>query len=43
MSRIEILDAKNWEEFLASDAAVLILAKTTCVNCSKPGSKGTVR
>jgi hypothetical protein len=35
MSRIESLDAKNWEAFLASDAAVLILAKTTCANCSK--------
>ena len=35
MSRIETLDGKSWEEFVASDCAVLILAKTTCDNCSR--------
>jgi hypothetical protein len=34
MSRVEILDADTWEEFLGADAAVLMLAKTTCQNCS---------
>lgn len=35
MSRIEILDATTWEDFLAADSAVLILAKTTCENCAR--------
>lgn len=35
MSRIEVLDANNWEDFLAAEAAVLILAKTTCNNCKE--------
>lgn len=35
MSRIETLDGDSWEGFLAADAAVLILAKTTCENCSR--------
>jgi hypothetical protein len=35
MSRIEVLDASSWESFLASDTAVLILAKTTCENCAR--------
>jgi hypothetical protein len=35
MSRIEALDGKNWQDFLAADAAVLILAKTDCNNCSR--------
>ena len=34
MSRVETLDKSNWEDFLAADAAVLILAKTTCQNCA---------
>ncbi|HSL18014.1 MAG TPA: hypothetical protein VLB51_08925 [Methylomirabilota bacterium] len=34
MSRIEQLDAKNLDDFLAADAAVLMLAKTTCRNCA---------
>ena len=34
MSRIEQLDKNNLDEFLTADAAVLILAKTTCERCS---------
>ncbi len=35
MSRIEQLDPTTLEDFLAADASVLILAKTTCENCSR--------
>jgi len=35
MSRIEKLDGKNWQEFVAAETAVLILAKTTCENCAR--------
>lgn len=35
MSRIEVLDAKSWEDLLAADVAVLILAKTTCPKCTE--------
>jgi hypothetical protein len=35
MNRIESVDKDNWKEFVAADAAVLILAKTTCENCAR--------
>ena len=35
MSRIEMLDGKNLQEFIDSKTAVLILAKTTCENCAQ--------
>lgn len=35
MSRFEQLDAKNWEEFVASPTAVLVLGKTDCAACKE--------
>ncbi|MBM82623.1 MAG: hypothetical protein CMJ78_18830 [Planctomycetaceae bacterium] len=35
MSRYETLDGSNWEEFIQSPYAVLILGKTTCENCAR--------
>ncbi|MEE9393209.1 MAG: hypothetical protein V3W41_11955 [Planctomycetota bacterium] len=34
MSDLEILDASNWEEFLKSPTAVLMLGKSDCQACS---------
>ena len=31
--RLESIDGKNWEEFVAAPAAVLMLGKTDCGNC----------
>ena len=33
MSRLEIIDRDNWEEFLSSPAAMLMLGKTDCPAC----------
>ncbi len=33
--RIETITKDNWEDFLAADSAVLILATTTCENCAR--------
>jgi hypothetical protein len=35
MNRIESVDKDNWEEFVAAERAVLILATTTCENCAR--------
>ena len=33
MAEIESIDKSNWKEFVESDAAVLMLARTDCDNC----------
>jgi len=33
--RLEKLDGKNWEEFLAAPAAVLMLGKSDCAACAE--------
>lgn len=33
MSRIEVLDRESWNDFLESDVAVLMLAKSDCAAC----------
>jgi hypothetical protein len=33
-SRLELLDGKSWEPFLASPAAVLLLGKSDCAACA---------
>jgi hypothetical protein len=33
MSRLESIDARNWEEFVGSPAAVLMLGKSDCEAC----------
>jgi len=33
-NRLELLDAKSWEPFLASPAAVLMLGKSDCPACA---------
>ena len=35
MSRLEVVDAKNWEEFVQSPTAVLMLGKTDCAACNE--------
>lgn len=35
MSRLETLDKDNWEAFLASPAAVLLVGKSDCSNCQR--------
>lgn len=35
MSRLEILDGKNWEELVNSPTAVLMLGKTDCAACNE--------
>lgn len=34
MSRLEMIDGSNWEEFVRSGRAVLMLAKTGCPACA---------
>lgn len=34
MSRLEALDGKNWQEFVAAPTAVLMLGKSDCAACS---------
>ena len=34
MSKLEVVDADNWEEFLAAPVAVLMLARTGCGACA---------
>ena len=34
MSRLEMIDGENWEEFVKSPFAVLILSKTDCAACN---------
>jgi hypothetical protein len=33
--RLELLDGSNWQEFLASPAAVLMLGKSDCAACAE--------
>ncbi len=35
MSRLEILDGTNWEEFLAAPVSVLMLARSDCPQCTE--------
>jgi hypothetical protein len=35
MSRLEALDGKSWEPFLAAPAAVLMLGKSDCAACAE--------
>ena len=35
MSRLEMIGSDNWEEFLKSPMAVLMLSKTDCAACSQ--------
>ena len=35
MSKLEQLDASNWEEFLKSDVAFLMLGKSDCAACNE--------
>jgi hypothetical protein len=34
MSRLEVLDGTNWEEFLAAPVSVLTLARSDCPQCT---------
>jgi hypothetical protein len=39
MGRLETVDAGNWEPFVASPAAVLVLAKSDCGACQAWGAE----
>ena len=39
MSRLEALDGKNWQEFVAAPAAVLVLGKNGCQACASWASE----
>ncbi len=34
MSRLETIDGRNWRDFVAAPAAVLVLGKSDCENCA---------
>jgi len=39
MSRLEVLDGKSWQEFVAAPAAVLVLGKNGCEACASWASE----
>ena len=41
--RLETIDGKNWEEFLASPTAFLMLGKNGCDNCARWTEELTAR